>query len=94
VLLKLIVLQTIEERYGQDAAWDCLNSSTKQLVQILNSNDKLFHWDRDVIMAIVKRQFSQEAMRKEFNCVIASKGELVGGTDSLELPCVFASSNP
>jgi len=65
VLLKLTMLQTIEARYGEEPAGDYLNSVARFLVQALRSEDRLFHWDRDVLMAVVRRQLPPAAVRME-----------------------------
>jgi FixJ family two-component response regulator len=64
-LLRLTALQTLEKRYGEEAAGDYLNVAAQFLIQALRSEDKLFHWDRDVLMAVVRRRVSPEAMRME-----------------------------
>jgi CheY-like chemotaxis protein len=53
VLIKLSMLQTVEQRYGEEAAGDYLNNAAQFLVQALRPDDKLYHWDRDVLMAVV-----------------------------------------
>ncbi|MGA2887580.1 MAG: response regulator [Terracidiphilus sp.] len=64
-LLKLPVLPTIEQRYGEEAAGSYLKSVTQFLKQALRSDDQLFHWGRDVLMAVVRRQLSPAAVRME-----------------------------
>jgi FixJ family two-component response regulator len=65
VPLRLTALQTLEKRYGEEAAGDYLNVAAQFLVQTLRSEDKLFHWDRDVLLAVVRRRVSPDAMRME-----------------------------
>jgi DNA-binding NarL/FixJ family response regulator/GGDEF domain-containing protein len=65
-LLKLTVLQTLEERYGEEAAADYLINAAHFLVQSLRSEDLLFHWGRYVLMAVVRRTVSPAAVRMEF----------------------------
>ena len=65
VLFKLTLLQTIEERYGEDAATGYLKSAVKFLAQPLRPEDRLFHWSRDVLMLILSRQVSPHALRQE-----------------------------
>jgi FixJ family two-component response regulator len=65
VLLKLTALRTLEKRYGEEAAGDYMNVAAQFLIQALQSEDKLFHWDRDVLMAVVRRRVSPEAMHME-----------------------------
>jgi YesN/AraC family two-component response regulator len=65
VLFKLTLLLTMEQRYGEDPARDYLNSSAQFLMQALRSDDRLYHWGRDVLMAVVRRQISPAAMRME-----------------------------
>lgn len=65
VMLKITMLQTIEQRYGEEAAGDYLNLVAQFLMQALRSEDLLFHWGRDVLMAVARRQISLSAMRME-----------------------------
>jgi len=65
VLFKLPVLQTIEQRYGGEAANDYLNFIAQFLMQSLRSDDQLFHWDWDVLMAVLQRQNSAFSTRLE-----------------------------
>ncbi len=65
VLFKLPVLQTIEQRYGGEAASDYLNFIAQFLMQSLRSDDLLFHWGWDVLMAVVQRQNSVFSTRLE-----------------------------
>lgn len=65
VMLKITLLQTIEQRYGEEAAGDYLNHVAQFMMQALRSEDLLFHWGRDVLMAVARRQISHSAMRME-----------------------------
>ncbi|WP_420237476.1 response regulator [Telmatobacter bradus] len=65
VLLTLTALQTLERRYGEESAGDYLNIAAQFLMQSLRSEDRLFHWERDVLMAVMRRQISPAAMRLE-----------------------------
>jgi FixJ family two-component response regulator len=65
VLLKFTPLQAIEHRYGEEAAGGYLNVATQFLVQDLRTDDQLFHWGRDVLMAVVRRQLPLAAVRME-----------------------------
>lgn len=72
-MLKLTALQTIEERYGEAVSCDYLNATAHSLVQALNSQDRLFHWGRDVLMAVIHRHLSPTAMRSEMMRIAAAK---------------------
>jgi len=65
VLFKIALLQTIEERYGEEAATDYRNFAAQFLMQNLRLEDRLFHWGSDVLMAVVRRLISQGALRSE-----------------------------
>lgn len=65
VLFKFTALRTLEERYGEEAFGDYLNIEAQSLMQALRSEDRLFHWGRDILMAVTRRQLSPAAMRME-----------------------------
>jgi FixJ family two-component response regulator len=65
VMLRLTALTTIEHRYGEEAASGYLNVATQYLMQSLENEDRLFHWDRDILLAVVRRSMSPAAMRME-----------------------------
>jgi CheY-like chemotaxis protein len=65
VMLRLTVFRTIEQRYGEGAASDYLNIAAQSLMQALRSEDKLFHWGRDVLMAVMRRQLPTPSVRTE-----------------------------
>jgi GGDEF domain-containing protein len=50
----------IERQYGADAAQDCLIAASNYLLQSLEANDPLFHWDRNALVAIVGREGKQQ----------------------------------
>jgi FixJ family two-component response regulator/GGDEF domain-containing protein len=60
-LLKLTVLKTVEERYGENAAGDYLGIVAQLLMKTLRPDDQLFHWSRDVLMAVMRRHISPAA---------------------------------
>jgi CheY-like chemotaxis protein len=65
VLFKLASIQVIEERYGGEAVCDYVNFAAQSLMQSLRSDDRLFHWKRDVLMSVVRRQGSPVSVRME-----------------------------
>jgi ActR/RegA family two-component response regulator len=67
VLFRITLLQTIEERYGEGAASDYQNFAAQFLTQSLRPEDRLFHWGRDVLMAVVRRLIPQGALRSEMD---------------------------
>jgi FixJ family two-component response regulator len=67
ILVKLTLFPMIEERYGEAASIDYLQSAVRFLKQTLRPEDRLFHWSRDVLMAVARRQVSPAAMRMEFS---------------------------
>jgi FixJ family two-component response regulator/GGDEF domain-containing protein len=76
-LLKLTVLKTVEERYGEKAAGDYLGIVAQLLVKALHPDDQLFHWSHDVLMAVLRRHISAAAVRMEMERLIADAREYV-----------------
>jgi len=76
-LLKLTVLQTIEERYGEEAAADYLCNAAQFLTQSFRSDDRFFHWGRHVLMAVIRRKMPLGAVRLEFARVTSATREHV-----------------
>ncbi len=74
-LLRLTVLRTVEERYGEKAAGDYLGTVAQLLTQALGPDDQLFHWSRDVLMAVLRRHISPAAVRMEMERLIAEARE-------------------
>ena len=78
VLLRLPVLQTVEQRYGEGAAADYLNAIAGLLQQSLSPGDRLFHWRHDVLLAALCRHISVAAVRMEIERLIAeTRGHIV-----------------
>lgn len=77
VLLKLSILRTVEQRYGEKAAGDYLGAVARLLMKALNPDDRLFHWGRDVLMAVLKRHISPAAVRMEIERLIADAREYI-----------------
>ncbi len=75
VLFKISMHQTLEQRYGEEAADDYLNFAAQFLMQGLRQEDRLFHWGRDVLMAVVHRQISPGALRMEVDRLTLSSRE-------------------
>ena len=65
VLVKLTLLPTVEERYGEIAAAEYLLAAYQFLSDVLKTNDRIFHWSRDVLMMVLHRQISPSAVRME-----------------------------
>lgn len=64
-MIKLTMLHTVEERYGENAAADYLMSAVQFLAQGLHDGDELFQWNSDVFMAVLRRHVSPAAVRME-----------------------------
>lgn len=75
VLLKFTALRTLEERYGEEAFGDYLNVEAQYLMQALRSDDRLFHWGRDILMAVLHRQISLASVRTELYRLTAGNRE-------------------
>lgn len=71
VLLRMPVLATIEQRYGQSATGSYLTTVAGFLQNALSSGDRLFHWRRDILLAVVHRYISAAAVRMEMERMIA-----------------------
>lgn len=71
VLLRLPVLETVGQRYGEAASADYLTAAAGFLQQALHAGDLLFHWRRDVLMAVVRRHISAAAVRMEMERLVA-----------------------
>jgi hypothetical protein len=93
VLFKISMLQTVEQRYGEEAAGDYLNSAAQFLIEALRPDDKLFHWGRDVLMAVVQRKISPGALRMEVDrLTLTSRGQVMevnGKSIMISCPIAF-----
>ena len=67
VLVKLSLLPTVEERYGQDAGTHYLKDAVHFLLQSLQPADRLFYWSRGVLLAVIERHVSPAAVRMEIS---------------------------
>ncbi|HTW80061.1 MAG TPA: response regulator [Terracidiphilus sp.] len=65
LMIKLTMLHTVEERYGEKAAADYLMCAVQVLAQGLHEDDQLFQWSSDVLMAVIRRHVSYAAVRME-----------------------------
>jgi hypothetical protein len=65
ILVKLTILQMIEDRYGLEVAAEYVNRAIRALQPGTGSIDRLFSWNRDVLMLVVRRAMSPMAMRME-----------------------------
>jgi FixJ family two-component response regulator/GGDEF domain-containing protein len=77
ILFRLTVLATIEERYGEEAGADYLINAAHFLTQSLRSDDRLFHWGRYVLMAVIRRAVSPAAVRMEMARLTLTPGDQV-----------------
>ena len=89
VLFKLGTMKTIGERYGEEAVCDYLNFAAQSLMQILKSDDRLFHWRRDVLMAVVQRQNALFSIRLEMARLTSGSREYLINVDG---KCLLISS--
>ena len=65
LMIRLTMLRTVEERYGEKAAADYLMCAVQFLAQGLHRDDLLFQWNSDVLMAVLRRHVSSGAVRME-----------------------------
>lgn len=71
VLLRMPVLDTVEQRYGQSATAAYLSTVAGFLQHALSAGDRLFHWKRDLFVAVLRRYISASAVRMEIERLIA-----------------------
>lgn len=64
-MVKLTMLHTVEERYGEEVAADYLMNAVQFIAQRLHSDDQLFHCSSDVLMAVIRRHSLPGAVRME-----------------------------
>jgi GGDEF domain-containing protein len=76
-LIKLTILDIIDDRYGAEAAADYVRRTVEFLKQSLSPGDRLFHWSRDVLMIVVGRQLSPVAMRVEIARLMQDRREAI-----------------
>ncbi|MGD0799690.1 MAG: response regulator [Terracidiphilus sp.] len=81
ILFRFTLLETIEQRYGEDTARDYLNEAAQFLIQALRSEDRLFHWGRYVLMAVIRRQISAAATRMAIARLTAASRDQVLNVD-------------
>jgi len=75
VLVRLTALPMIEERYGAEASTEYAQKTAQFLMHAFTGNNRLFHWSRDVLMMVVKRQVSPAAMRMEIARLMLDRRE-------------------
>ncbi|MFP5226007.1 MAG: response regulator [Acidobacteriota bacterium] len=71
VLLRMPVLDTVEQRYGESAATAYLGTVAGFLQNALTAGDRLFHWRREILLAVLRRHISPAAVRMEVERMIA-----------------------
>jgi CheY-like chemotaxis protein len=76
-LIKLTILEIIEDRYGTEAAEDYVRSTVEFLKKALSPGDRLFHWSRGVLMIVVGRQLSAVSMRTEIARLMQDRRETI-----------------
>ena len=76
-LIKLTILEIIEDRYGREAAEDYVRSTVEFLKRALSPGDRLFHWSRGILMIVVGRQLSTVAMRMEIARLMQDRRETI-----------------
>jgi ActR/RegA family two-component response regulator len=65
VMIKLTILRTVEDRYGEKAAAGYLAGAIEFLSRILHTGDRLFQWSEDLLMAVIRRRITPNAVRME-----------------------------
>ena len=78
VVFRLPVLETVGRRYGESAATEYLRLAAGFLQQALRAGDRIFHWQREVLLAVVRRHISAEAVKMEMERLIAeTRGHII-----------------
>lgn len=67
LIVKLNLLATVEERYGEEAVARYLKEAVQYLLRALHPSDRLFHWSKGVFLAVIERQISPAAVRMEIS---------------------------
>jgi len=80
-MIKLPLLKTIEERYGEEAAEEYLIGAVQWLAMSLKPTDRMFQWSRDVLMAVTPRQAGPAMLRLEFARLMSTSHEHVLNVD-------------
>jgi CheY-like chemotaxis protein len=65
VLLRMPVLDTVEQRYGESAAAGYVTTVAGFFQNTLLVGDRIFHWHRDILVAVLRRRISPIAVRRE-----------------------------
>lgn len=77
LMFKLAAFHAVEQRYGADAAQDYLNATAQYMVQALKREDRLFHWSRDILLAVVDRRVPDSTVRTEITRLVSAQREQV-----------------
>jgi len=72
VLVRMPVLETVEQRYGESGATSYLNSVAGCLQDGLSPGDRLYHWSRDILLAVLRRYIAPPAVRMEMARMMAN----------------------
>lgn len=80
-LIKLTILEIVEERYGTAAVTEYIRNTIQFLKRAVNPTDLLFFWRRDVLMIVVARQLSPAAMRMELARLLQDRPEMITETN-------------
>jgi FixJ family two-component response regulator len=65
VLVKLSILHMIEDRYGPEVAEEYVNGAIQLLAPSVGPKDRMFQWNHDVLMLVIRRPLSLIAARIE-----------------------------
>lgn len=79
VLMKMTMLRTIEERYGEKAAAEYFQSTAQFMKHALKPEDRLYHWSKDVLMALLDRQMGPAALRLEMSRLTQERHDWITG---------------
>jgi len=90
VLFKLTFFRTVAERYGEEAAAEYLLSAVKFLRDEFSRSDPLFQWNRDVLMAVVRRQVSPGAVRMELARLLSDNTQQIIEYNGREIMLSFS----
>jgi YesN/AraC family two-component response regulator len=92
VLLKLTLLQTVTDRYGEEAAANYLISAVQFLKKAFSLSDRLFQWNQDTIMAVVERLVRPAVVRMEIQRLLMENQQHVLEVNGRKVMIAYSAS--
>lgn len=73
VLFRLESRDTVEQQYGADAAQDCLIAVSSYVLQALEGDYQLFHWDTDALLAVYRSTQPLQEVTRDMRLISAAR---------------------